>query len=1040
MSTQHDNTTSQQQTTSSHATTSQSMLQQHANPINGSETDVEMTENSSQSQSQSNTNEHPNQTTNLQQNQPNQTGALDPAQVFGSSQHLQQGQVGQITGLQYQDTQTSGAQSGSSSLQNPQGSQDQHHVTKEVDEELVVEDSDDDADDDGDDEGDKGDDIDTKIEKRIRRQRRFKLKTLFGNGKDECVFPPAHKLYTDVIVGILKPQDCPEDQWLQQSQKKTLEEVFESLGKQQREGFLSQYTRDASSLQNAIYQQQRSDYAKQKALVYFDMDHLRNNRWLQKGELQWLQTPEGSDEALRKAAKCAKIAATFGVQKFRDPLNRDPQGNVHIMRDQENEPIAPYLAHIFKAFDDYMEQCLEEEASHMVYWCERPTGISDEDWLALKQSKKESYGSQQKQRQYERREALPAEVRQKELEEEAKELVKQRREATERESALKDAESRLQTRIQEQDHVKPINQNVPAAAKTEYLAVLPTIMNWWENDKNKDDDSQFTSVNLRLTSALGAAQAVPFHLKFSLLYSQITDIRKVLTTCEELDGEAYDSKISELGSFVICLTNELRNIGLDWKMVAPTETHVRILTLLRQSQIPDVRKRRTAFENAWLEPSQDQMKILQDAKFGTMHLMFGIENDNDDILRISLESMRSINARLKVANLKSGIRSSDHNVPTAELEAAANSMPTAEDKRELILTFLLKWTFLGIPGSKEFEKLSFTCTEERKEEILKEVLGLKQVVLPGEMAYDVPVLGTGPAESSRFSNCAHQKTVGWGENSRSRFYINQYGPRNAPIWRKERYPTPEWLTKWSEDCPPFSQKVSNSMNRMGSIKNSQGGWKYGKSHLKVILGVAWDEEKVSASDYDDAIESLNPIYHDKSRDTFKGHFDSVYILVGWDRDNDGILTYRWEIRETVRRTYGKKDADTSIYKYAKVSEARFDEWSGGRLASSSRSPSPLVLGVVPTNQRHASPVTSVDTSHRRGIFDYSFPASPPTSGDSRSPTLSVTDSSTRVRPTTEASEDVEKAYDRIQHKYPGNTLKQNDVMELKFGKGWAQFL
>jgi hypothetical protein len=986
------------------------------------ETDVQMTEDSSPDQT--NSNQHPIQTTSSQHDQPDQARELDQSQISGSSQHQKQSQEGQIT---------NGPQSGSSSVQMPPVSQDQHqpetHVTNKEDEELEVEEFDHD-------EYDEDDDIDTKIEKKIRRQRRFKLKTLFGNHNKECVFSQEHTLYNDVLVGILKPQGCSDDQWLQQNHKKTLEEVFESLEKQKRDQFLSEYMRDKSSLQAAIDKQQLLDFERPSKLEYFDLDNLKSNGWLQRQELKHLETPEGMDEFMRKAARCVKIAETFGQEGFQDPLVRGDDKNVIIHRDQENEPTLPYFDRIFGAFDSWMEKSLEKEASHMVYWCQRPTGIPDGEWCELKKLKKDSYKSEQEKRKIKRRKALSEDACKKDIEEEANRYAR----AAEKSSMLAEAELLNEAKIAAAKTIKDIG-TAPAAAMTEYLAILPIIMNWWENDKNEADSSQFAILNLRLTSALGAATAHHYHLKFSLLYSQISDIRRILTTCEELSEQAFDSKMSELGSHVMCLTNELRGVGLDWKRVVPSDTHVRVLKLLRQSQVQDVVNRRVMIENAWLQLSEGQLGILKDAESCTHYLMFGIETDNDDILRLFLDGIRSINARLRVANTESGIRGNDHCVPIAELDAAVNSMPAADEKRRLITTFLQKCVVMKIPGSQNFSKLSLSCTEERKEEILEEVLGLKTVKLPREVTYDVPILGKGPSESSRFSNCAHQKTVGWGENSRSRFYINQYGPRNAPIWRKERYPTPEWLTKYSEDFPPLSQKVTNSMNRLGSVKNGQGGWKYGKSHLKVILGVAWDEDKVGASDYDRPIESLNPIYHDKSRDSFKGYFDSLYILVGWDRDNDGILTYKWEIRETLRRTYGKKEADNSIYKYAKVSQARFDEWSTGRLASSSRSPTPLVLGVAPTNQRRTSVVGSDNTSYGRGMFDYSFSASPPTAGDSRSPTLSISGSSSGVRPTTESfDEDIETAYDRFQQKYPGNTSKQNDLMVLKFGKGWAQSL
>jgi hypothetical protein len=195
-----------------------------------------------------------------------------------------------------------------------------------------------------------------------------------------------------------------------------------------------------------------------------------------------------------------------------------------------------------------------------------------------------------------------------------------------------------------------------------------------------------------------------------------------------------------------------------------------------------------------------------------------LDNDNLDTLGLVIDQFTSTNAALRITNKLLGVRLEDHTIPIRELEAASKMPKSNETYGDCLAAFGYKMSLLKIPGHQTIcSSIKFALDKHRELEARKQVLGLIETVLPGEIVENVPMWSI-ERFSSLYSNCCYQRTVGWGEKNRRNWYINQYGPPSAPLWRIERQPVETSRNSWIGLGPPRSAKVDNCANRYGDLK------------------------------------------------------------------------------------------------------------------------------------------------------------------------------------------------------------------------------
>jgi hypothetical protein len=165
---------------------------------------------------------------------------------------------------------------------------------------------------------------------------------------------------------------------------------------------------------------------------------------------------------------------------------------------------------------------------------------------------------------------------------------------------------------------------------------------------------------------------------------------------------------------------------------------------------------------------------------------------------------------------------------------------------------------------------------------------------------------------------AEVKTVAWGDHC-GKFYLNRYGPSEAPIWRKERFACAEWGRAYAKLGPPLCFKVSDPANRFGEMKRGSAH-KYGAAHFRGIHGVAFDH-----GDGNNPLINIDPDVHSRSEGE---KFSSTYVIIRWDMDPDNKSTTPcWETRTTARRVGGsKKDVYRKLYAKAIEIQADFDRF------------------------------------------------------------------------------------------------------------------
>ncbi|KAM0272844.1 hypothetical protein ACHAQH_008558 [Verticillium albo-atrum] len=170
----------------------------------------------------------------------------------------------------------------------------------------------------------------------------------------------------------------------------------------------------------------------------------------------------------------------------------------------------------------------------------------------------------------------------------------------------------------------------------------------------------------------------------------------------------------------------------------------------------------------------------------------------------------------------------------------------------------------------------------------------------------------------------HIETVGWGQGKTGTFYINRHGKKGASKYRLESLAeSAEYEDREKNDEDPH--KITNSENRYGDKKLSNGRWKYTKRHIIGIWGVAW-ECPVGCKD---DLDLINPAEVDK--------WPTTYVLIMWDIGGERKKV--WETRSSLRNRWTKKGADSAIYEAACEAEDRHIEAETGMRPASSRSPS-----------------------------------------------------------------------------------------------------
>jgi hypothetical protein len=520
---------------------------------------------------------------------------------------------------------------------------------------------------------------------------------------------------------------------------------------------------------------------------------------------------------------------------------------------------------------------------------DRPLDCSDEEWSEKKKKileQNESSGNDEEERR--EREALLA-------------------------KGVEDSKKAHEQKLAGESSVRALRTDVSKDIRDIYVKIIPILMRWWNTEPSKEDETQIAiaNQNIEWRKRDKNGQIAPTEYQFRMKH-----IVKGLAECE-LSKNPGDTKA--LVRLVIAFTNLLRDHCLDWKMVAPKAIHTRLLRTLHSVQSTEVEKLTENFEDSYLQPTTEQKTLLERVSFMVPFIVSGLEEQSAFQLKVSIEQLKSLNEEIWNSNSSCGIKGLDHNVPVRELETCLGG-----GDLNLVAKLVKKMELLHIPGGEQFQKVLQRCSLSALNlpEIRNEVLGLSSEVEPSTLVEGLRGLSLGNMSDLAYSADIEQKTLGWGGN-RSKFYINQYGPDHASVFRKESCHTASWGKDFPDD-PPLLLQVSNSVNRNGEVLNGTGRKKWGAQHIRDIYGVAWQEDRALFPGEHERIEILNP---DNHRDGLI--WNSTYILVGWydpATDSNGINEERkWETRATLRERY-KKDADWKIYQCALKSQRKFDEW------------------------------------------------------------------------------------------------------------------
>ncbi|KAF1964222.1 hypothetical protein BU23DRAFT_633136 [Bimuria novae-zelandiae CBS 107.79] len=549
-----------------------------------------------------------------------------------------------------------------------------------------------------------------------------------------------------------------------------------------------------------------------------------------------------------------------------------------------------------------LDHLINTEETFGIAWYERPLRMNDAQWVV---EKKRIFDKTRKEEQDKEDNKTEEEKVQESLE----------KEDNERETARAHELKRLGSEV-----VGP-RTTIDSTARRLYSDALIILSYWWDHGPLEDDEAKLAALNHRVKAAVsqdGYVALAPTHLK-----QLIQDVRKHLDDVKHANDTDKDPRRLELAKAVVHLSNVLRAHGFDWKSVANRRIQREVLLCLYKSEQEGVRKRRESLIQSIFEPYPEQYEFIE--KFSVMLTVVSsaLQYRNQDTLRVVVESLIRINEEdAQKINTSLGLKREDHYFPVEHLEKiVAANFDNATTKSQLN-ALIVKMKLLSIPGTDVLASNSGSNPDPSSDDIQtweKELLGLishKKETPNVQASY--PSLHALLAEP--LYDCKDKKTVGWGDHN-GRFYINQYGPDTAPIWRKESDPIPGYRDNDYEDGLPPHQQVTNGDNRIGNtmVSGSKTKRMYTlEGHIMDVLGVAFAEDPTK-----DTYASL-------TEKTINGtRRDSVYVLILWDR----YLTradpeLRWEPASELRLRLGTKRADERIKRTAQANQKRFEEECG----------------------------------------------------------------------------------------------------------------
>ncbi|OAL07191.1 hypothetical protein IQ06DRAFT_299837 [Phaeosphaeriaceae sp. SRC1lsM3a] len=537
---------------------------------------------------------------------------------------------------------------------------------------------------------------------------------------------------------------------------------------------------------------------------------------------------------------------------------------------------------------------------------QRDLSMSDEDWSNFKHQRiKESQADPEAQKKREEEQKNDAEQEKKDAE--AQKQLHQNAVNAAEATTWRPVDTQIRG-LRNEERSKELN--------TLHKTISALVLKWWESKPDAQDLRSCNAINTQLSY-------VPNGEKWKFTPSEIdfwqTRVRESLIACERVNSD--DSKLLELAHNAITFTNTLRKVGLDWKMVTGMALHRRLFVCLRTSEDAKVRESVEQLEKAYFAPRKEQIEVLRAALPVIVPVMHENGRTNENTLSFCQQSFHHLNKTLGTKNLSLGLPKIDHCIPITDIEDAVRyygeGRPT--EAESAIAKMMHKIDLLGIPGFEEMPRgNNFDRTQARTE-----VLNISKPNDISRFIADVPPLKS--FSRQRLYPDVHMTTVAWGGTVR-KFYINMYGPSHAPIFRIERYMSPEWALEYRDGEPPLEFKITIPRNRYGDTKDQLTGKKvYGAEHVYELRGVAFTEKSSS----EDPLELIDPETYDLDNPGRPDRWLNDYVLVAWDLDLDGKnVVSRWEPRSVIRERYGKVEGDQWIYESADEAQQKFDKERG----------------------------------------------------------------------------------------------------------------
>lgn len=556
---------------------------------------------------------------------------------------------------------------------------------------------------------------------------------------------------------------------------------------------------------------------------------------------------------------------------------------------------------------------IEEEVEFDIFWYERPLRMSDGEWVEEKRRRIEEAKKQEQ-------DSIDSKT------EEEKGRERREQQENERETARAHAQKRSQY-----DVVGP-RTAIDSTARGLYSDALVILSYWWDHGPQEDDEAKLAALNSRVKAAVSQDGYTP--LAPTQLKQLIQDVRKCLEEVKNADGNAKEPKRLELAREVVYLANVVGAHGFDWKSITNRKTQRDVLVCLYKSEQEEVRRRRESLVRSIFEPYPEQSEFMEKFKVMLTVVASALQHRNEETLRVAIESLVHINEEdAQKINTSLGLKREDHYFPVQHLQSIVDKHFDSAATTSELHALMGKMELLGIPGTDVLgntlhSKPSPSPDDTQRWE--KELLGLvsREQETPNVQA-SYPLLQSLLVEP--LYDCKDKKTVGWGDHN-GRFYINQYGPDTAPIWRKESDPIPGYRDNGYENGLPPHQEVTNGDNRIGNtmVSGSKTKRKYMlEGHIVDVLGVAFAEDP------------KRDTYAYLTEKTINGtRRDSVYVLIAWDRHlTRGDPEVRWEPASELRLRQGTKRADDRIMRTAKANQKRFEEHNGICRTQPPRSPS-----------------------------------------------------------------------------------------------------